>query len=369
MNKYDIIIIGAGLSGAVLAERYANELKKKVLIIEKRSHIAGNCYDYINSDGILVSKYGAHIFHTSNEEVWKYVQRFSKWSKYQHKVYSKVDDKLVPIPVNIKTVNTIMGTHIKNSEEMSKWLQDNTEHIENPKNSEEVALNRVGKVLYEKLFKNYTKKQWNRLPSELDPSVLARIPVRDNFNERYFDDPYEGIPINGYTKLVESMLSNPLIEVRLNTDFFDIRHELQTYEKLFYTGPIDRFYENKYESLEYRSIEFKFETLLLESFQENSVINYPSEDVAFTRIVEYKKLYDQKADKTTISKEYPTSVGEPYYPIPNEKNHLIFEKYKKLADLEKNIYFVGRLANYKYFNMDQAISNALTLFNQIENGK
>lgn len=370
--KYDVVIVGAGISGAVIAERYANTLNKKVLVIEKRDHIGGNCYDYYNGDGILVSKYGAHLFHTNYEDVWKYIHNFSDFSKYEHKVLGKVDGKLVPIPVNIKTVNMLLGENIQNEAEMDTWLEKNQVKNDNPKNGREAALARVGKELYEKIFKNYTKKQWDKFPEELDAEVLNRIPVRNNFDDRYFSDKYQGQPAEGYTKLFEKMLSHPNIEIKINTDFFGTKDTLE-YELLFYTGPIDQYFDYKYAKqahLEYRSIRFEFETHDKEYYQTNSVINYPNEK-NFTRIVEYKYFTGQKHAKTTISKEFSTEYiageNEPYYPVPNPKNNDIFSKYQKDAkDLEKDgVYFVGRLANYKYFNMDQAFKNALELFYKI----
>jgi UDP-galactopyranose mutase len=367
--KYDIVIIGAGISGGVLAERYA-KIGKKVLIIEKRDHIAGNIYDYYNKDGILVSKYGAHIFHTNYDEVMDYVKDFAKWYPYEHRVLSKVDGKLVPVPVNITTVNELFGLNITTQEEMDKWLKENQENIVNPQNSEESALSRVGKTLYEKMFKNYTFKQWAKYPVELDAEVMNRIPVRNNFDDRYFTDTYQCLPKGGYTKMFEKILDHPNITVLLNTDYFDIKNDITGYEKLFYTGPIDRFFDFKYsldEHLEYRSINFVFETHDIEYYQPASVVNYPQlEDGMFTRIIEYKHFTKQKSPKTTICKEFTTDVGEPYYPVPNPRNNAIFQKYKIEADKLTDIYFVGRLANYKYFNMDQAFKNSLDLFYNLE---
>jgi len=372
MAHYNIVIVGAGISGAVLAERYARK-GKKVLVLEKRGHIAGNCYDYLNEYGILVSKYGAHIFHTSFEDVWEYVNRFSEWFSYEHRVLAKVDGKLVPIPVNITTVNTLFNVNIKTEQEMQTWLDSVRVKNDNPKNGEEAALARVGPVLYEKMFKFYTKKQWDRFPNELDRSVLERIPVRTNFDDRYFSDKYQALPKGGYTQMFEKILNHENIEVRLNTDYFDMRdsEDIQRAEKLFYTGPVDRFFSYKYSSaekkLQWRSIRFEWETFDKEFFQENSVINYPDpKDGQFTRIVEYKHFTKQQNPKTTITREYSTDEGEPYYPVPNPENDAIFQKYKKEADNLKDIYFVGRLANYKYFNMDQAFKNALDLYYQLE---
>ena len=368
MKNADIVIIGAGISGAVLAERYA-QLGKKVLIIEKRDHIAGNCYDYIDENGILVSKYGAHLFHTNEEDVWEYVNRFCEFYPFEHKVIAKVDGQLVPIPVNITTVNKLFGTNITTEPEMKNWLDENRLPIDAPKDGREAALNKVGQVLYEKMFRHYTKKQWDKYPEELDASVLDRIPVRTNYDDRYFSDKYQALPVGGYTKLFERILNHPNIEVLLNTDYFDVKDEVTGYDKLFYTGPVDRYFEFKHsltEKLEYRSINFVSETVDAEFYQENSVVNYPGEEVGFTRIIEYKHFGGQKSDKTTIVKEYTTDVGDPYYPVPNPKNQHIYEMYKAEADALIDVYFVGRLANYKYFNMDQAFKNALELFYSLE---
>ena len=366
--SHKILIIGAGISGAVLAERYAAN-GKKVLIIEKRDHIAGNCYDFIDDNGILVSKYGAHLFHTNEKEVWQYVNRFAQWYAWEHTVLAKVEDQLVPIPVNRDTVNTLFNLQLKNSEEMEQWLEENRVKIEYPKNGKEAVLNKVGNTLYEKMFRHYTKKQWDKYPEELDASVLDRIPVRTNTDNRYFSDTYQALPKGGYTKMFENILKHPNITIRLETDYFDIKQQLPSFEKIFYTGPIDRFFEFKHsliEKLEYRSINFVSETINKEFFQENSVINYPGMEVDYTRIIEYKHFGNQLSKKTTIVKEYTTDEGEPYYPVLNTKNQEIYKKYKEEAAKHPNIHFVGRLANYKYFNMDQAFKNALDLFKTLQ---
>lgn len=371
MKKWDVLAVGAGISGATLAERYAG-MGKKVLVLEKRNHIGGNCYDYIDENGILISKYGAHLFHTNDEEVWEYVNRFSNWYKWEHKVLAKVDNQLVPIPVNMDTVNQIFNLNLSSEKEMENWLETNRVPIKNPKNGEEAVLSKVGEILYEKMFKYYTKKQWDKYPDELHASVLNRIPVRTNRDDRYFSDTYQALPEKGYTKIFEKMLNHPNIEVRLNTDFFDVREALPEFEKIFYTGPIDQFFDFKHKlkgELEYRSIRFEFETLNQEYFQNNSVINYPSPEVEFTRIIEYKHFGNQVSEKTTIVREYSTDEGEPYYPVLNDRNLELFELYKKEAEKHPDIHFVGRLANYKYFNMDQAFKNALNLFHALEGKK
>lgn len=371
MKHAEILIIGAGISGATLAERYAS-LGKRVLVLEKRDHIGGNCYDYYNYDGILISKYGAHLFHTNYEDVWMYVNRFAKWYPYEHRVLASIDGLLVPVPVNITTVNMLFDLHIKNQKQMRVWLQKHQVKNSNPKNGKDAALARVGKILYQKLFRNYTKKQWDRYPEELDASVLNRIPVRDSFDDRYFSDTYQALPFGGYTQLFENMLDHPNITVALDTDYFAIRDRLGDYEKVFYTGPIDQFFDFKFsvdEKLEYRSLQFILETHDKKFYQENAVINYPN-DHGFTRIVEYKHFTKQIHPRTTISKEYSVDyipgVNEPYYPVPNPRNQAIYEKYRRETQKLKNVFFVGRLANYKYFNMDQAFKNALDLFHRLE---
>lgn len=367
MRNENILIVGAGISGSVLAERYAS-IGKKVTIMEKRDHIGGNCYDFIDKNGIRMSKYGAHLFHTNDEEVWNYIQKFSNWYKWEHKVLARVEGKAVPIPVNITTVNKLFDLTISNEQEMMKWLNSQVVSIPDPQNGKEAVIAKVGSVLYEKMFKHYTKKQWDKYPEELDASVLNRIPLRMNFDDRYFSDKYQVLPEHGYTKMFEKMLSHPNIEVKLNTDYFELASGNLKYDKIFYTGPIDRFFEARkinLPKLEYRSVNFHVETVEQEYFQENSVINYPGEEVNFTRIVEYKHFGNQKSPRTTIVKETTTDHGEPYYPVPNRRNQELYLKYKAEAEKLENIHFVGRLANYKYFNMDEAFKNALSLFKQL----
>lgn len=362
------LVVGSGLSGAVIAERIANVLKDKVLILEKSEHIAGNCYDYIDDEtGILCSKYGAHLFHTNNERVWEYINSFgTKWVRWEHKVISYVDDKYVSIPINITTVNELCNENMKTSEEMQEWLKINQEKYADIQNSEEMALSRVGRELYEKMIKDYTFKQWSKYPADLDKSVLARIPVRDNFDTRYFSDKYQALPEKGYTEFVQNLIDNPLIEVRLNTDFHEFQksHDLSAYKKIIYTGPIDRYFEG-HEKLEYRSIQFIKEVHKhTRYYQQNSVVNYPTKEYPFTRIVEYKHFLNQKSPDTIIFKEITNDVGDPYYPVPTKQNQELYQKYKEMAEKEENVIFVGRLANYKYFNMDEAIHNALEVFEQ-----
>ena len=360
------LIVGCGLSGAVIAERIATILNKKVTIIEKRDHIGGNCYDYIDKEtNIRVNKYGAHLFHTNNEQVWEYINKFDKWVRWEHKVLSYVSDKFVSIPVNITTINDLCDTHLQNETDVNDWLKKNQVKYDTINNSEEMAQSRIGKELYNKLIKDYTYKQWNKYPIELDKSVLERIPVRPNFDTRYFSDKYQVLPENGYTSFFEKLLDNKNIEIKLNTDFNDI--DKNNCEIIIFTGQIDSYFKG-IEKLEYRSIDFNIEVKKnINYFQPNSVVNYPENNVVFTRIVEYKHFLNQKSNDTIIVTETTNDNGEPYYPVPNKKNIELYEKYKKLAINEesKNVFFIGRLANYKYFNMDEAILNSLNFFNNV----
>lgn len=366
--KFDILIVGAGLSGAIIAEQFAEKSDLKVLVIDKRNHIGGNCYDYIDENGILMNKYGAHLFHTNYEDVWEYIQKFSEWQRWDHKVLGSVDGRLINIPVNINTVNTLCGTNIKDEIEMNQWIEKVQIKYDKITNSEEIAKSRVGEELYKKLFRDYTFKQWNKYPEELDSSVLARIPIRNNHDERYFDDKYQALPKLGYTKFIENILSHPNITVQTNVDYEKIKNNVD-FKTLIFTGTIDSYFDKLgLEKLEYRSIEFIEERYKnMNFYQTNSVVNYPEPNIPFTRIVEYKHFLNQQSPHTTIVKEITKDSGEPYYPVPNEKNLSLYEKYKVHANLEKNVYFIGRLANYKYFNMDQAIKNSLEFYSKFSN--
>jgi UDP-galactopyranose mutase len=360
----DVLIVGAGLTGATLAEHFARVLGRQVLVIDKREHLAGNVYDFVDPvSGIRVGKYGIHMFHTNDAEVWDYVNRFGTWKRWDHKVLSSLRGMLVPVPVNITTVNMLCDESIQTEEEMKVWLQSRQVPCRVPTTSEETALARVGPELYEALFKPYTKKQWDKYPSELDASVLARIPVRMDFDDRYFQDKYQALPTDGYTSIVESMLRHPLIRVQLNTDWEDIRDTVQ-YKTLIFTGPIDQYFkEAGLPKLEYRSLRFEWETHRTPGYyQPVAQVNYPGLDVSHTRIVEYKHLLHQPSEYTIITKETSSDEGEPYYPVPTKENQCLYEKYRALADSMPTVHFVGRLASYKYFNMDQAIRNAMNYF-------
>lgn len=364
MKKYSYLIIGSGFSGSVLAERL-NSIGKKVLVIDRRNHIGGNCYDYYDKTGVLIHKYGPHYFRTNFDEVKKYLSKFTKWRIYEYRIRTWTNKKIYTFPINRDTLNEFFNINLKTKKEAKEFLDSKREKIKNPKNAEEQVLALAGKEIYEAFFKNYTKKQWGIPPKKLDASVTARIPIRINTDDRYVNDKFQAMPKKGYTKLFENMLKG--IEVKLNTNFKKIKNKIN-YNKLIYTGPIDKFFDYKYGKLLYRSLKFKFKTYNKEFYQNWVQINYPN-DYKYTRIVEIKHATGQKIPRTTIVKEYPCSEGELYYPIPNPKSHKLYLKYREEADKLKNVYFIGRLAGYEYLNMDQVVKNALDLFNKLEHEK
>ncbi len=359
---FDYLIVGAGFAGSVLAERLANGSGKKVLICDKRPHIAGNAFDYYNDDGILIHKYGPHIFHTNSADVFEYLSRFTEWREYQHRVLASVDGMQLPIPINLDTINKLYGLNLT-AFEVEEFFEKLAEKCDVIRTSEDVVVSKVGRELYEKFFRNYTRKQWGLDPSELDASVTARVPTRTNRDDRYFTDSYQAMPKHGYTRMFEKMLDHPNIKIMLNCDYREIASQIG-YREMIYTGPIDQFFDYRYGKLPYRSLEFKHETHDTETFQSAPVINYPNEQ-AFTRITEFKYLTGQEHKKTSIVYEFPQATGDPYYPIPRKENAAIYAKYKALADIAQNVHFVGRLATYKYYNMDQIVAQALTEYGKI----
>lgn len=359
---FDYLIVGAGLAGAVMAERLATRSGKKILLIDKRNHIGGNTYDYYNKEGILVHKYGPHIFHTNAKDVYDFLGQFTTWRPYEHRVLASVDGMFVPIPINLNTINMLYGLQLSTSE-VDDFLASKAEKKERIITSEDVVVNKVGRELYEKFFKNYTKKQWNLDPSELDASVTARIPTRNNKDDRYFTDTYQAMPLHGYTKMFENMLAHPNIKVMTNTDYKEIEGDIH-YKKMIYTGPIDYYFDYRYGKLPYRSLDFKFETIETEKFQSTGTVNFPNEH-PYTRVTEFKYLTGQVHPKTSIVYEYPKDEGDPYYPVPRPENAELYKKYQALAAEMTNVYFVGRLASYKYYNMDQVVAQSLTLFKKI----
>jgi UDP-galactopyranose mutase len=359
---FDYLVVGAGFAGAVLAERLASVAGMKVLIVDKRNHIAGNTFDFYNNEGILVHKYGPHIFHTNSKEIFNYLGQFTKWRPYEHRVLASVDGMLVPIPINLNTINKLYGMQLSSCQ-VEEFLQSKAEAKERIVTSEDVVISKVGKELYEKFFKGYTRKQWGLDPSELDASVAARIPTRNNRDDRYFTDTYQAMPLHGYTRLFENMLSHPNIKVMLSTDYKDVE-DLIPFKKMIYTGPVDYYFDYCYGHLPYRSIDFKFETYETDIFQATGTINYPNEH-PYTRVTEFKYLTGQKHSKTSLVYEYPVEDGDPYYPVPRPENAELYKKYQKLAAATPDVYFTGRLATYKYYNMDQVVAQSLTLFKKI----
>ena len=363
--KFNYVVVGAGLAGLTIAERIANVLNEKVLVIEKRGHIGGNIYDSYNEDGILIHNYGPHIFHTNDKGVYDYLSQFTPWNDFWHRVLTQVDGNLIPMPITVETINKLYNLNLS-CEEVEEFLKKKEIEIDEIKTSKDVALSKVGEDIYEKFFENYTKKQWGIDPGELDTSIISRIPIRLNRDTRYFSDKYQGMPKYGYTKMCENMIQNKNIKVLLNTDYKEIIDDIE-YEKLIYTGPTDYFYDYKYGKLAYRSIRFVFETHDTEDYQPAPVVNYPN-DYDFTRITEFKKLTYQEHKKTTILKEFPCDEGEPYYPFPTKEWKNKFALYQEDMKKEKKVLFLGRLAEYRYYNMDAVVRSALNLFEGGLNG-
>ncbi len=361
-EHYDYLVVGAGFAGATVAERIASQLGKRVLVVDKRPHIAGNAYDFYNEHGILIHEYGPHIFHTSAQRVVDYLSQFTSWRPYEHRVLAQVEGKLLPMPINLDTVNRLYGLDL-DSEGLQKFLAERAEPKTEIRTSEDIVVSKVGRDLYEKFFRNYTRKQWGLDPSQLDSSVAARVPARFDRDDRYFSDTFQAMPLEGYTKMFERMLANPKITVMLSTDYHDVIDRYPR-AKVVYTGPIDEFFDYRFGRLPYRSLRFEHRTHDQEKFQPAPVVNYPNEH-AYTRITEFKYLTGQTHEKTSIVYEYPCDGGEPYYPVPRPENAQVYEKYRELAAATTGVYFCGRLANYRYFNMDQVVAQALHLFRNI----
>ena len=362
-DMYDYLIVGAGYAGSVLAERLARDAGKKVLIVDRRPHIAGNAYDHLDEAGVLVHKYGPHIFHTNSREIFEYLGQFTEWRKFEHRVLAQVDGQLVPIPINLDTINRLYGLNL-DSTGLEQFFAEKREPVENIRTSEDVVVSTVGRELYEKFFRGYTRKQWGLDPSELSSQVTARIPTRTNTDDRYFNDTYQYMPLHGYTRMFEKMLDHENITIQLGVDYRDIKNSVE-YREMIYTGPIDEFFDYRYGKLPYRSLHFQFETHDKPVFQDAPVVNYPDEQVPYTRITEFKYLSGQEHEKTSIVYEYPRAEGDPYYPIPRPQNAELNAKYQALVNDTPGLYFVGRLASYKYYNMDQVVGQALTLYRKI----
>lgn len=363
------LVVGAGFSGATVARLLADKLDEDVLVIDKKEHVAGNCYDYRDENGIMIHKYGSHIFHTNIEKVWQFVRQFGDFNQYMHKVYAVIDGIETTIPFNFNTLYDVFPeTLAKRLEEklLAQFEYNKKVPILEFQKQEDDDLKFLAEYVYEKVFLHYTTKQWGVSPNEVDGAVTARVPVYLSKDNRYFQDKYQGIPLKGYTKLVENMLAHPKIKVSLGTDLKNLN--INEYDRVFYTGAIDEFFAYKLGQLPYRSVNFKFETYDREFYQRNSVVNYPC-NYDFTRIHEYKHYLNDKSEKTVIAKEYSEfyeeGKNERYYPIPNKESAELYKKYLELAGQKKNVYFLGRLGDYKYYDMDKAIARAIELFEEV----
>jgi len=355
---FDYLIVGAGFAGSVIAERLARVADKKVLVIDRRNHIGGNAYDHHDEAGILVHRYGPHIFHTNSAEVFEYLSRFTAWRPYEHRVRASVDGRLVPLPINLDTINELYGLSLCSSE-LEEFFARVAEPVARALTSEDVVVSKVGRELYLKFFRNYTRKQWGLDPSELDASVTARVPTRTNRDDRYFTDTFQSMPRHGYTRMFERMLDHPNISVLLQTDWRDVDGAIP-YRDVVYSGPVDEFFDFRYGKLPYRSLEFRFETHDVSVFQPAPVVNFPNEH-EYTRCTEFKYLTGQDHAKTSVVYEIPRADGDPYYPVPRPENADLYKRYKALADATSGVWFVGRLATYRYYNMDQVVAQALAL--------
>ena len=363
MPAFDHLIVGAGFAGAVLAERLASQLDRKVLIVDKRPHIGGNAYDRYDDTGILVHPYGPHIFHTNSADVFQYLSQFTAWRPYQHRVLASVDGQLVPLPINLDTVNRLYGKTLT-ADELGSYFESVAETKDQILTSEDVVVSKVGRDLYNKFFRGYTRKQWGLDPSELDASVTARVPSRTSRDDRYFTDTFQAMPLHGYTRMFESMLRHPNIKVMLNTDYREIQH-LLPWKHMVYTGPIDAFFDNKFGKLPYRSLEFQHVTLPQERYQPVGTVNFPN-DYAYTRVTEFKHLTGQTHSHTSLVYEIPRAEGDPYYPVPRPENTALYRRYEEEAEAQPNVTFVGRLASYRYYNMDQVVGQALATFKRLQ---
>jgi UDP-galactopyranose mutase len=364
-KPFDYLIVGAGFAGSVLAERLSTQLGKKVLLIDRRPHIGGNAYDEKDAAGILMHRYGPHLFHTNSDEVANYLSQFTRWRPYEHRVLASVKGGLLtPMPINRTTLNILYGRDLKTDEEAAAFLASRAEPVERVRTSEDVVVSAVGRELYETFFQGYTRKQWGMDPSELDKSVTARVPTRTNTDDRYFADKFQNMPADGYTRMFENMLDQPGIQLELGVEFKDVDDEA-VYDRLIFTGPVDEYFHFRHGKLPYRSLKFRHETLDRPWFQRVGTVNYPEPEVPYTRISEYKHMTGQAAAKTTITYEYPSVEGDPYYPVPRPENQALYKKYEALALETPNVHFVGRLATYRYYNMDQVVGQALATFRRI----
>ena len=363
-THYDYLVVGAGFAGSVLAERLASGSGKKVLVIDRRPHIAGNAYDLHDDAGVLIHQYGPHIFHTNSDEIVRYLSRFTNWRTYEHKVLASVDQKLVPIPINRNTINALYGLGLTTDDQAAEFLAARAEPVPKIVTSEDVVISAVGRELYEKFFQGYTRKQWGIDPSGLDKSVTSRVPTRTNTDDRYFTDTFQAMPRLGYTRMFENMLDHANITVSTGIEYADVKDEI-SFDRLVFTGPVDEFFGHRFGKLPYRSLRFEHQTHDVEYYQSVGTVNYPHPDIPYTRISEYKYITGQKHSKTSITYEYPSAEGDPYYPIPRSENQELYKRYEALALARTDVVFVGRLATYRYYNMDQVVGQALATYRRV----
>lgn len=356
-ERHDVMVVGAGFAGAVMAERLA-DAGFKVLVVDRRPHIAGNAFDRRDDAGLLIHQYGPHIFHTNSDDIFAYLSRFTAWRPYEHRVLADVRGQLVPMPINRTTLNLLYDAGLESEDDVEAFLAARAEPVDPIRTSADVVVSRVGRELYETFFRGYTRKQWGLDPSELDKSVTARVPTRADTDDRYFLDAHQAMPAEGYTRMFEAMLDHPNIDLLLGTEYREAQHAYP-HDHLVFTGPIDEYFGHRYGKLPYRSLAFRHETLSCEWRQPVAVVNYPDEAVAYTRVTEYKHLTGDTAPVTSVTYEYPSAEGDPYYPIPREENQALFKRYEALAVAESDVTFVGRLATYRYYNMDQVVGQAL----------
>jgi UDP-galactopyranose mutase len=364
-NIYDALVVGAGYAGSIVAERIATQCGGRVLVVDRRDHVAGNAYDYVDEHGVLVHRYGPHIFHTNAPDVVAYLDRFTTWHPYEHRVLARVGEQLLPMPINRDTVNRLYDLDLRTDDDVAAFYAERAEPVDYVRNSEQAVVAKVGRDLYEKFFRGYTRKQWELDPSQLHASVCARIPLRTNTDDRYFTDTHQAMPADGYTAMFERILDHPEIEVRLSTDYSDVRDEV-AYRHLVYTGPIDGFFDYRFGALPYRSLEWELRNEPTPdggTVQPTGSINYPTEDVPYTRTTEFRHLTGQSPHaSSTIAVEFPRSEGDPYYPIPRDDTRELYRRYEQLAAERPDVTFVGRLARYQYLNMDQVVAQALVTF-------
>jgi UDP-galactopyranose mutase len=366
-ERFDTLVVGAGFAGSIMAERLASQCGQRVLVIDERDHIAGSAYDYRDEHGVLVHAYGPHIFHTQSARVVDYLSRFTDWRAYEHRVMARLGDRLVPMPINRTTVNMFFGLDLRTDEEVAALFASKAEPIAEPRTSEEVVVSKVGRELYEAFFRGYTRKQWQRDPSELHRSVCGRVAIRTNTDDRYFSDWHQKMPTDGYTAMFDRLLEHPEVEVRTGVAFEDVRGEV-AYSHLVYTGRIDAYFDYEYGQLPYRSLEFELRnqpTADGRLLQPAGTINYVSEDVEWTRVTEFRHLTGQTHETSTLAIEYPRAEGHPYYPIPSDDTHALYRRYALRAAEEIGVTFVGRLARYQYLDMDQVVGQALTTFERL----